>query len=204
MKLYVHPASPNVRAVAVTAALLDIPLEKLQVDVLAGAQRQPDYLAINPNGLFPVLVDGDFVLWETVAIMQYLASQGNSNKLYPDDARIRADITRWQCWNLAHWSPALRTYIFENLFKKMKGLGAADPVAINDGAETYHRHANVLDQHLAHHDYLIGNNITLADISVASYLMYAQRAQIPLANYAHIRRWFAQIEALSAWQSTQA
>jgi glutathione S-transferase len=203
MKLYFHPASPNVRAVFITAALLDVPLEKCFVDAMAGDQHKADYLALNPNGLFPVLIDGDFVLWETVAIMQYLASNCPGNLLFPGDARSRANISRWQCWSLAHWSPALRTYIFENLFKKMKGLGEADPVEIKKGEESYHRHANVLDQHLANRDYMVGKGLTLADISVASNLMYAQPAQVPLEEYTHIRRWFAQIEALPAWQQTQ-
>lgn len=203
MKLYFHPASPNVRAVFITAVLLDIPLEKFFVDAMAGAQRNPDYLALNPNGLVPTLVDGDFVLWETVAIMQYLTSMRPSNALFPADARSRTDVLRWQCWNLAHWAPALRTYIFENLFKKMKGLGEADPIEIKKGEEPYHRYAGVLDRHLANHAYLSGKGLTLADISVASYLMYAQSAHVPLDNYSHIRRWFAQIEALPAWQQTQ-
>jgi len=103
MKLLMHPASPNVRAVLVTAEHLDMPLECQLIDAMSGEQSQPNYLAINPNGLFPVLVDDDFVLWETVPIMQYLAGKRPGNALWPYDERRRADICRWQCWSLAQF-----------------------------------------------------------------------------------------------------
>jgi len=88
MKLLMHPASPNVRAVVVTAAHLEIPLECQLIDAMSGEQSLPDYLAINANGLFPVLVEEDFVLWETVAIMQYIAAKRPGSALWPAE-RLR-------------------------------------------------------------------------------------------------------------------
>jgi glutathione S-transferase len=202
MKLYMHPASPNVRAVLMTADLLEVPLEKQPVDAMAGEQSTPAYLKVNPNGLFPVLVDGDFVLWETIPIMQYLASKNVGNALWPDDDRYRADICRWQCWSLAHWSPALRTYIFENMFKRLKGLGEPDPQAIKNGEETYHRLAHILDEQLKAQAYISGARLTLSDLSVSSYLMYATAARVPLEPYVNIRRWFDLMQGLPAWQHT--
>ena len=143
MKLYMHPASPNVRVVLMTAEILGVPIETRFVDAMAGEQSTPEYLTINPNGLFPVLVDGDFVLWETVAISQYLGSMVPDNPLWPADERRRADITRWQCWALAHWSPAVQKYIFENLFKRLKGLGQPD-------ADVLRQHGNVVQSEILH------------------------------------------------------
>ena len=77
------------------AAHLGVPLELEFVDLSKGAQHAPAYLALNPTGRTPTLVDGDFKLWESNAIMQYLAGQ-KPNSLWPNDARARADITRWQ------------------------------------------------------------------------------------------------------------
>src|SRR5579859_7300402 len=148
MKLLMHPASPGVRAVLVTAAHLEISLECQLIDAMAGEQSSPNYLAINPNGLFPVLIDEDFVLWETVPIMQYIAAKRPGNALWPSDERRRADICRWQCWSLAHWSPALRVYIFENYFKKLRGMGEPDPQAIQNGSPNFHRFARVLNDQL--------------------------------------------------------
>jgi glutathione S-transferase len=203
VKLYMHPASPNVRAVLITAELLVLPLEQQLVDGMAGEQTTPEYLKVNPNGLYPVLVDGDFVLWETIPIMQYLASKKVGSALWPEDNRRRADICRWQCWSLAHWSPALRTYIFENIFKRLRGLGEPDPQAIKNGEETYHRFADILDGQLKSHAYITGAQLTLADLSVSSYLMYVTAAHIPLEPYTNIRRWFELVQRLPAWQHTQ-
>ena len=202
MKLLMHPASPNVRAVLVTAAHVDIPLECELVDAMVGEQSLPKYLAINPNGLFPVLVDEDFVLWETVPIMQYIAAKRPGNALWPPDERRRADICRWQCWSLAHWSPALRVYIFENYFKKLKGMGEPNPEAIRSGEPNFHRFARVLNDQLKRTTYVAGDALTLADLSAASYLMYSESARIPLQTYTAINEWLRQITALPAWQQT--
>ena len=75
MKLYHHPLSPNVRRVRLTAAVLGLELEEQVVDFAKGEHKTPSFLAINPNGALPALVDGDFVLTESRAIMQYLAAQ---------------------------------------------------------------------------------------------------------------------------------
>lgn len=203
MKLYSHPASPNCRKVLVTAAHLGIPLETEFTDINAGAQGVPEYMALNPNGKVPTLKDGDFVLWESNAIVQYLAAQKPGNPLWPDDERVRADIARWQSWELAHWLPALHPYLWENFFKKVLGLGAPDPAELKKGEGNFNRFATVLNSHLAKRDYLVNNYLTLADISVASYLMYARPAQIPLDGYPNIKRWFARIEALPAWRQSE-
>ena len=102
MKLYGFSPSPNTWKVRALAAHLGIPLDYEFVDLTKGASRTPAYLAINPTGRTPALVDGDLKLWESEAIMQYLASQ-RPNSLWPNDARARADIMRWQSWQLAHW-----------------------------------------------------------------------------------------------------
>src|ERR1700704_5873752 len=102
MKLYGFPPSPNTSKVRAVAAHIGVPLEFEIVDLTKGQSRTPDFLAINPNGRTPVLKDGDFTLWESNAIMQYVAGK-KKNTLWPDDARTRADITRWQCWQLAQW-----------------------------------------------------------------------------------------------------
>ena len=104
MKLYGFPPSPNTWKVRAVAAQLGIKLELQLVDLSKGEQRTPSYLALNPTGRTPTLVDGDFKLWESTAIMQYLASR-STNSLWPNDARVRADIMRWQSWQLQHFGP---------------------------------------------------------------------------------------------------
>ncbi len=126
MQLLIHPASPNCVAVLAATRILGLDMDLRHVDLFKQEQRTPEFLHVNPNGLVPVLRDDDFVLWETVAILQYLATFDTAQALMPRTERRRADVTRWMAWGLAHWNPALQPFIFERLFKPMKGLGPPD------------------------------------------------------------------------------
>ena len=94
MKLYYSGVSSRSRRVRALIADLDLDVEEVAVDLGAGAQRQPEFLTMNPNGLVPVLVEGDVILWESAAIMQYLASL-KPTSLYPADLQVRADIAHF-------------------------------------------------------------------------------------------------------------
>ena len=202
MKLYCFPPSPNTWKVRAVAAHLGLPLECEFVDLTKGQSHVPDYLALNPTGRTPTLVDGGFTLWELTAIMQYLASR-KPNALWPDDARIRADIMRWQSWQLAHWSKeGCEPLLFERLVKQILQLGPPDAATVAKGLTAFNKEAAVLDAHLAKQSYLVGKDVTLADFSVAAPLFYADRADLPLAPYANVRAWFARISTLPCWRQT--
>ncbi|HKA34866.1 MAG TPA: glutathione S-transferase family protein [Candidatus Binatia bacterium] len=199
MKLYYHPNSPNCVDVLATANQLGIPLETELIELTKGAQRNPAYLKINPNGRVPALVDGDFVLWESNAIMQYIASK-KPNSLWPENVQTRANITRWQFWQASQWNRGTGMLVWENLIKKFLNLGAPDPAKIKEGTELFHASAAVLDSHLKENQYLAGDKPTLADFSVAAMLVYAGPGRYPLENYASIRAWYTRIGALDAWK----
>lgn len=202
MKLYAFPPSPNTWKVRAVAAHLGVPLEMEFVDLFKGASHTPAYLSINPTGRTPSLVDGDLKLGESTAIMQYIASQ-KPNSLWPDNARVRADIMRWQSWSLAHWSKdGCEPLLFQQLVKQLVNMGAPDEAIVAKGIECFHKEAKVLDAHLAKQPYLVGKEITLADFSVAAPLFYADRAKIPLTSYAHIKEWFGRVSALACWRET--
>ena len=202
MKLYGFPFSPNTWKVRAVAAQIGVPLELIVVDMKNAQHRSPEYLAVNPTGRVPALVDGDFKLWESVAIMQYIASQ-KPNTLWPESVRTRADIMRWQSWQLAHWSKeACEPLLFERFVKPFFNLGAPDQARVASGTEAFHREAKVLDAHLANRQYLVGDGLTLADFSVAAPLIYAKEGDFPLAAYAHVRAWFDRVFALPVWRET--
>jgi glutathione S-transferase len=202
MKLYGFPPSPNTWKVRAVAAHLRIPLELEMVDLTKGASHAPAYLAINPTGRTPTLVDGDFKLGESVAIMQYLASK-SLNSLWPNDARARADIMRWQSWSIAHWGhEACQPLLFQRLVKGLLNLGAPDEAVVAKGLESFHKEAKMLDAHLAAQPYLVGKDVTLADFSAAAPLFYADRADFPLASYGNIKGWFGRVSSMPAWKDT--
>jgi glutathione S-transferase len=200
MKLYGFPPSPNTWKVRAVAHQLGIPLELELVDLTK--PRTPAYLAINPTGRTPTLVDGDFVLSESSAIMQYIASR-SPNTLWPDNPRARASITQWQCWQLPHFGgEACQPLTFQRLVKKIVKLGPPDDAVVAKATEAFNRDARYLDDHLAKSSYLVGNALTLADLSVVAAMAYAKEAEMPLAPYSHVRDWFGRVTALPAWRET--
>ncbi len=202
MKLYGFPASPNTWKVRALASYLKIPLELELVDLTKGGQRSPAYLALNPTGRTPTLVDGDFKLWESNAILQYIAGK-TPNSLWPDDPRLRAEIMRWQCWQLAHWgAEACAPLTFQRLVKKFLNLGPPDEAVTAKAIEAFNKEAKVLDDHLAKHKYLVSDNLTLADFSVAATMMYAKQAEMPVGPYPHLRAWFERVTGMPCWSET--
>src|SRR5215469_15760126 len=137
MKLYYNPLSPNVRRVRLTAAVLGIELEEKRLDFAKGEHKNPEYLALNPNGAVPTLVDGDYVLTESRAIMQYLASKKPESGLLPRDEAARADVTRWQFWDASHFSPQIGSIAFEKALKQMFGLGDPDAAKVKEALTNF-------------------------------------------------------------------
>ena len=202
MKLYYNPLSPNVRRVRLTAAVLGLELEEKLLDFSKGEHKNPEYLALNANGAVPTLVDGDFVLTESRSIMQYLASKKPESGLLPRDEAARADVTRWQFWDAAHFSPQLGTLAFEKMIKGMMGLGEPDSAKVNDALVNFRRFGAVLNKRLEGKQYVVGNSVTLADLTLASSLMYAKQTEVPLAEFPNVEAWFARITALDGWKKS--
>jgi glutathione S-transferase len=202
MRLYMHPASPNCMAIMMVASQLGRSLETQFVDLMKGDNARTEFLSVNPNGYVPTLIDGEFVLWETIAILQYLAASTGDTPLWPRDEQKRADIARWQTWSLAHWTPALQSFIFQNLFKKMRGMGDPDPAAIAEGETKLERFGGVLNNHLSGRRFATGDQLTLADISLAAYLIYARQAHIPVERFPNVARWYDTVAATPSWKAS--
>ena len=202
MRLYHHPMSSNARRALMTAIHLGLSLELAEVDLM-NADDSRRLGELNPNGKLPVLADGSLLLWESCAIMQYLAEQVPGQTLYPSAPQERADVNRWLFWAAQHFSPAIAVLAWERAWKGMTGNGAADPLEEARGERELHACAVVLDAHLAQRDWLCGNALSLADFAVAAPLMYSEAVRLPLAQYAHLQAWFARVQQLRAWQETQ-
>ncbi|MCE9579143.1 MAG: glutathione S-transferase family protein [Deltaproteobacteria bacterium] len=202
MKLYFHPMSGSSRRVLLVAAHLEIPLERIVVDLPSGEHRGGAHVARNPNARVPVLEDGGFVLWESRAIMQYLAEQTPGQTLYPTDACGRADVNRWLFWCAAHMSLANTILVVENFVKPLSGRGPADPSEVARGETLFAQHAPVLDAQLAGGRWIAQDRLTLADFSIAASFALAGPARIPLARYPNIQGWLARVQETEAWRRT--
>lgn len=202
MRLYCNPLSSNSRRVLLAASQLGIELEQVNIDLASPADRKR-LLEVNPCGKVPVLEDDGMLLWESCAIMQYLADKAGAAALYPAGLKERADVNRWMFFAVQHFAPAIGVLTWERLWKKFVTGDGPDPVEINKGETEVHEHASVLDKHLAAHQWLSGDQLTLADFAVAAPLMYMTRAKVPVEKYTHLLAWFERIQQLPAWQQTE-
>jgi glutathione S-transferase len=203
MRLYYHPLSGNSRRARIAALVLGTELDLVNVDLPKGEQRQPPHLQRNPNGRVPVLDDGGFLLWESRAIMQYLADKTPAQTLYPQDPRARADVNRWLFWDAAHFAQGVAALVFERLVKRVTGRGEPDPAEIKRGEGLVAQFFPVLEGQLASKTWVTQDRMTLADVSLATTLALAAPAGIDLGPYPNIRAWHGRIRELDAWKATE-
>ncbi len=202
MKLYYDPLTVNCKKVAAGFGLLGAAFEKAHVDYFKGGHKEPEYVQINPNASLPALVDGDFILWESNAILQYVAEKQEAFDYYPRDPKVRADINRWLLWEAAQWFPSCYVYLVENVVKPLL-KAEPDPAAIEKEAPNWHKLAGILDERLAKQRWLCGDRVTIADIAVAAPMHLHPFQKLPLNAHPNLRRWMTEdVEQLTCWQET--
>ncbi|MFK2890671.1 glutathione S-transferase family protein [Dyella flagellata] len=199
MKLY-YAHTMNPRKTCAVAKYLGSPVDYIRVDLAQGEQRTPEFLALNPNGKVPLLVDGDLHLWESTAIMAHLAVKAGS-ELWPAEAVRQVEVLRWLSWDLSHFARHGGTLYFEHHIKPLI-FGRDEPTqaAVEEANGFYKRFATVLDNHLAQHTYLAGEKLSIADFGVGGLLPWANEARLPIEGFANIARWHERLMALPAWR----
>jgi glutathione S-transferase len=201
---HAFPASPRAFKVLFTANHLDIPFELKVVNLAAGEQRTPEFTALNVNQRMPVLEEDGYTLWESNAIVEYLAAKKPESGLLPGETKARLQIVKWMYWESAHWDPAIAIFMFERVVKKIFGRGEEDPAEIARGAVLLDRLAKVLDGELQKHRYIAGDGLTAADLVLAGTFCHEEAARFPLGDYRGIQRWKADMKCLPAWKKTIA
>jgi glutathione S-transferase len=205
IEIYAFPPSPRAFKAMAVANHLGLDWTLRLIDLVKGEQKSSQYEALNPNMRMPTLKDGDYVLWESNAICQYLAAKKPDSGLMPKDERGRLDVTRWQFWDLAHWDPSCATFIFEYVVKPVVlKSGEPDMAALAKGTENFHRAAKVLDDQLKGKRFVTGDTLTVADFSLGAPMKLAEIAHYPLEPYREIKRWYGTLSGLPAWQKTLA
>jgi glutathione S-transferase len=197
MKLY-YWDTLNPRKACAVARYLNAPVDFVPVDLGKGEHKRPEYLALNPNGRVPTLEDDGKTLWESNAIMCYLADKAGSD-LWPRDER-QIEVVRWLSWDAIGFGPHAGTFYFENIIKPRYSLGDPDAAALDRAGEQFKRSARVLDDHLRGRKFLVAERLSLADFAVANVLYYADQARLPLEEFREIRRWHDRLNEIPAWR----
>ncbi len=200
MKLYADPITVNCRKDMAGLDFLGAPYERVHVDYFKSEQKSPAYLAINPNASLPALVDGDLVLWESNAILQYAADKVGNSRAYSLDLGKRADINRWLLWESSSWFPSAYVYLVEHCVKPLFDQKPDDQVLAAQDVQ-FHKLAGILDARLAKSKWLCGDEPTIADIAIAAPMHLHQYQKLPLAPHKHLTRWMTEgIEKLPCWE----
>jgi glutathione S-transferase len=183
---------------------LGLNVDLVLVNLFKGEQNAPEFLQLNPNHRVPVLEDDGFVLWESYAIMQYLADMTPGQSIYPVDPKDRADVNRWLFWCAQDFMPGFSILNWENSIKSMAGIGSPDPVEVARGEDLVQKAGKVLDDHLGDREWICSAGLSLADLAMAAPLAEQHRAKLPLTDLPHLQRWFKQVQSLEAWKKAQA
>jgi glutathione S-transferase len=202
MQFHTVVGSPSSRKVLAVINHLGLSPDIEYHDFFNGDLRRSGYLALNSNAKVPVLKDGDFVLWESNAIMQYLADKAGDTALFPRDPRTRADIARWQCWELAHFNKAFGVIFFESVAKPRFGLGEPNAALVASALDDLKRYAPVLERHLAGRKYIVGDDITIADYSVIHLEHYQSAIDFDWTPYPNVNAYYERMRNVEHWRKT--
>jgi glutathione S-transferase len=191
--LHEYAASGNCYKVRLTAALLGLPVERREYDIMKGETRTAGFLGkVNANGRIPVLQAGERFIPESNAACFYLA---DGSWLIPVDRFDRADMLRWMFWEQYNHEPNVATlrfwhgWIGEANWSDLQRAQYRAKKAAGEAALT------LLEEHLARHDWLVGDGLTLADIALYAYTHVAEGGGFRLANYPAVQAWLKRVEA---------
>jgi glutathione S-transferase len=199
LRIWGRSNSINVQKVLWCCEELDVRYRRVDVGGPFGGNKEPEYLRLNPNGLVPTISDGGFVLWESNAIVRYLAAKHGMGTLYPEDLAERADADRWMDWQMgtlwANFRPA-----FVGLIRTLPEKRDRDDIAtaISRTAENL----AMLDAHLAARDYVTGPAFTMADIplGVTAYRWFNLEIERP--PMPNLEAWYERLCGRSPYKAT--
>jgi glutathione S-transferase len=191
LTIYGRTNSVNVQKVLWCLAELALPYERVDAGLQHGKNKEPWYLALNPNGTIPLLTDGSFSLWESNTIVRYLSSKHGLGGLCPASLEVRALAERWMDWQLSILvSPV--SIVFQNLLRR--SVAEPDSAAIERNTREANRAMVLLDEHLSRQPYVAGDAFTMGDIPVgATAHRWLEIPSIDRPALAAVRAWRARL-----------
>jgi glutathione S-transferase len=196
IKLYDFPKSGNCYKVRLLCSMLDVELERIVIDSTAGETQTEDFKRINPRGQIPVLVDGEIVIWDSMAILVYLARRFDDGKWLPSDALGEARVMQWLAVAGNELLYGLGRARMTVLFNKPFDLAACHKEA-ESGLQA-------MEGHLAAHDWLADERPTIAEPACYPYVALAHQGRFDLHAYPAVRAWLNRVEQLPGWIAMDA
>ena len=191
--------STNVKKVRWTLAELNLPYEQIMAGLEFGVNHEPEYLALNPNGLIPMLKDGDAVLWESNTIVRYLAAQYGTDSLWPADPMTRAQAEKWMDWVNGTLAPVHRTILMGLVRTPVEKRNMTEINAAMTACEPLFE---ILDKALAKQPWLSGEQFGIADIAMAPTVYNLLETVKTWQPREHLQRWYQQLSERPAYRET--
>ncbi len=177
---------------------LEIQFERIDAGRTYGVVDTREYLAMNPNGTVPTIVDDNTVLWETGAMLRYLAHKHAPDSFWPVDALNRAEIDKWAEWSKINIAFKFTAPVFWRVVRTPPAK--RDPAAIRAALETLNGFLLIANKRLADHAFLAGNDLTLADIQFGHCLFRYFDIDIPRGDFPAISRYYKSLAQRPAFQ----
>ncbi|NND65665.1 MAG: glutathione S-transferase family protein [Gammaproteobacteria bacterium] len=194
LKIYGHPISSRVNKVTMCAKALGIDYELEEIDIMNDENKTEAFLGISPAGKIPAIEDQGFAMFESNAIMKYLARKVNS-PLYPTEARKQCTVDQWLDFVAQHIDLHIGSLLLNKVFFPKMGV-EVDQMALKEKPGFIHRFLGVIDKQLDKNNYLAGDDLTIADICLLSALQPIELIEIDLADYPNIANWHQELTKL--------
>jgi glutathione S-transferase len=196
LSLYTYPMSGNGRKVHMCLEEVDAQYEISRIDLLKGEQKNPDYLKLNPNGKVPTLKDGSFILWESNAILLYLAEKFPSVQLLPTDGHDRARVFQWLLFEQTTFRPPLSTLVRQTRFTPSE---QQDKNFIEQTWNEVRSNMRILQDALTERDY-IGKTFSIGDMAVLPYIYLATDLGLDITPWSSVAAYYKRLSVRPAWQ----
>ena len=195
LKIWGRLSSINVQKVVWCADELALAYERIDAGRQFGVNDTPEYLAMNPNGLVPVIDDAGFILYESNAIVRYLAAREGRHSLWPAEPKARADVDRWMEWQSTSFTPATWAAFWQLV---RTPVDKRDAAAVEASRAKSEKCAGILDRHLATRRFLTGDVFTTADIVVGCATHRWLNLPIERESRPHLEGYYARLKARAA------
>jgi glutathione S-transferase len=195
MRLYSHPLSLNCYKARLLLSFLDREYDCEDIDLVNDRQKSAEFLAMHPLGQVPVLVDGDCFIWDSQAILVYLARKFESEKWLPLNASASAQITAWLSFATKELAIGLAAARIHHIFGG-QGINFVTRLNIDIDRATAQgeKSLEVLDRYLADRQWLVGDDPTIADIACFPAIEFAHEGKIGLTVYPHVQAWVDRVK----------